>query len=135
MTTLGKGKAELDARIDAVAADGGTALYEAARIDGATEYMIYAFVVPLVRPALQASCFGYSLGGLSITFDIGRYWNMWHIFTPGWANPTSIMFEVAVCIAAYCCVLWLEFTPVIAEKWGTPKIRRRSGSQRRAPMS
>ncbi|NHW59451.1 polysulfide reductase NrfD, partial [Escherichia coli] len=29
---------------------------------------------PLVRPALLASLFGYSLGGLSIAIDIGRYW-------------------------------------------------------------
>ena len=27
----------------------------------------------LVRPALLASLFGYSLGGLSITIDMGRY--------------------------------------------------------------
>ncbi|MGL5146169.1 MAG: Ni/Fe-hydrogenase cytochrome b subunit, partial [Plesiomonas shigelloides] len=30
---------------------------------------------PLVRPALLASLFGYALGGLSITIDVGRYWN------------------------------------------------------------
>jgi len=77
---------------------------------------------PLVRPALIASAFGYSLGGMSIMFDVGRYWNAWHLFTPGWANPTSIMFEVAACIATYCLVLWVEFAPAIAEKWASPKV-------------
>ncbi|MDR3435179.1 Ni/Fe-hydrogenase cytochrome b subunit [Telmatospirillum sp.] len=79
---------------------------------------------PLVRPALLASAFGYSLGGMSIMFDIGRYWNAWHLFLPAWANTTSIMLEVACCIGAYCCVLWVEFAPVIAAKWGTPKIQK-----------
>ena len=79
---------------------------------------------PLVRPALLASAWGYSLGGVSIMFDIGRYWNAWHLFLPAWANTTSIMLEVACCIGAYCCVLWLEFAPVIAERFGTPAIRR-----------
>lgn len=77
---------------------------------------------PLVRPALIASAFGYSLGGMSIMFDVGRYWNAWHLFLPWWANPRSIMFEVACCIATYCLVLWVEFAPAIAEKWAPPKV-------------
>jgi Ni/Fe-hydrogenase subunit HybB-like protein len=77
---------------------------------------------PLVRPALLASAFGYSLGGMAIMFDVGRYWNAWHLFVPGWANPTSIMFEVAACIATYCLVLWIEFAPVLAVKWAPPKV-------------
>jgi len=73
---------------------------------------------PLVRPALLASMFGYSLGGASVIFDLGRYWNFWHIMAPSYANPNSVMFEVALCVACYCTVLWLEFTPAFAEKWG-----------------
>ena len=76
---------------------------------------------PLVRPALLASMFGYSLGGFSVIFDLGRYWNFWHILTPGYANPNSVMFEVALCVACYCIVLWIEFTPAFAEKWGAAK--------------
>ncbi len=37
---------------------------------------------PLVRPALLASLFGYSLGGLSITIDVGRYWNLPYFYIP-----------------------------------------------------
>ncbi len=80
---------------------------------------------PLVRPALLASMFGYSLGGFSVIFDLGRYWNFWHIMWPGYANPNSVMFEVALCVACYCCVLWIEFTPAFAEKWGGPELKRK----------
>lgn len=73
---------------------------------------------PLVRPALLASLFGYTLAGVGVIFDLGRYWNFWHIFAPGYANPNSVMFEVAVCISAYIMVMWIEFSPVFMEKWG-----------------
>ncbi|HXE37117.1 MAG TPA: Ni/Fe-hydrogenase cytochrome b subunit, partial [Azonexus sp.] len=29
---------------------------------------------PLVRPALLASLFGYTLAGVGVLFDLGRYW-------------------------------------------------------------
>jgi len=32
----------------------------------------------LVRPALLASAFGYTLAATSLFFDLGRYWNFWH---------------------------------------------------------
>ncbi len=81
----------------------------------------------LVRPALLASMFGYTLGGVSVIFDIGRWWNAWHIITPGWANPTSVMFEVGACITLYCLVMWIEFTPAFLEKWAPPKSRKALG--------
>lgn len=73
---------------------------------------------PLVRPALLASLFGYTLAGVGVIFDLGRWWNFWHIFWPGYSNPNSVMFEVALCISAYIMVMWLEFSPTFFEKWG-----------------
>lgn len=73
---------------------------------------------PLVRPALLASLFGYTLAGVGVIFDLGRWWNFWHIFWPGYANPNSVMFEVALCISAYILVMWIEFSPVFLEKLG-----------------
>ncbi len=73
---------------------------------------------PLVRPALTASAFGYSLGGLSVLIDLGRYWNFWHILSPTYFNTSSVMFEVAVCISLYIMVLWIEFFPVFLEFLG-----------------
>ena len=70
---------------------------------------------PLVRPALLASMFGYTLAGVSVMFDIGRYWQAYNLFLPKYANPNSILFEVALCIALYSLVLWLEFIPAFLE--------------------
>jgi Ni/Fe-hydrogenase subunit HybB-like protein len=82
---------------------------------------------PLVRPALLASMFGYTLAGVSVMFDIGRYWQAYNLFLPKYANPNSILFEVALCIALYSLVLWLEFIPAFLEgidkhKQGLPKF-------------
>lgn len=82
---------------------------------------------PLVRPALLGSLFGYTLAGASVIIDLGRYWNTWHIFTPGWAQINSVMFEVAVCITIYIGVMWLEFTPVFLEKFNRPDLKKKLG--------
>lgn len=73
---------------------------------------------PLVRPALMASVFGYSLAGLSVAFDIGRYWQMYNMFLPKYMNVNSAMLEVGLCIATYTTVLWIEFAPTFLEKFG-----------------
>jgi Ni/Fe-hydrogenase subunit HybB-like protein len=79
---------------------------------------------PLVRPALLGSLFGYTLAGAAITFDLGRWWNFWHIFWPGYFNVNSVMFEVAACITLYIIVMWIEFSPVFLEKLGLRDARR-----------
>ena len=70
---------------------------------------------PLVRSALMTSAFGYTLAGVSIFIDIGRYWQMYNVFLPWHINLNSIMFEVAACIGAYVFVLWIEFSPTFLE--------------------
>lgn len=80
---------------------------------------------PLVRPALLASLFGYTLAGAGIFVDLGRWWNFWHIFWPGYANPSSVMFEVAVCVTAYVLVMWIEFSPVFLEKMGRRDVKKK----------
>lgn len=75
---------------------------------------------PMVRSALLASLFGYTLAGLSIFIDVGRYWQLHNIFMPNYYNPHSVMFEVASCISLYIIVMWLEFSPTFAEKWQKP---------------
>ncbi len=76
---------------------------------------------PLVRPALLASLFGYSLGGLSITIDVGRYWNLPYFYIPGFFNTNSVLFETAVCMTIYIGVMALEFAPVVFERFGWNK--------------
>ncbi len=69
---------------------------------------------PLVKPALLASMFGYTLAGISIFFDVGRYWQAYNLFLPGFSNINSIMLEVAFCITLYIFILWIEFSPTLA---------------------
>lgn len=80
---------------------------------------------PLVRSALLASMFGYTLAGVSIFIDVGRYWQLYNIFLPGFANVNSIMFEVAACVAAYILVMWIEFSPAFFERPGKEKTLKR----------
>lgn len=75
----------------------------------------------LVRPALMTSVFGYTLGGISVLLDLGRYWNAYNIFLPWQVNPNSVMLELAVCVLLYIGVLWLEFLPTLLEKIGLKK--------------
>ncbi|MDA8432086.1 MAG: Ni/Fe-hydrogenase cytochrome b subunit [Nitrospiraceae bacterium] len=71
---------------------------------------------PLVRPALLASAFGYTLAGVSIFFDVGRYWQAYNLFLPWYSQLNSVMFEVAFCITLYIFVLWIEFSPSVMER-------------------
>jgi len=77
---------------------------------------------PLVRPALLASLFGYSLGGLSITIDMGRYWHLPYFYIPGQFNTNSVLFETAVCMTIYICVVTIEFAPVWLGFFGFKKL-------------
>jgi len=79
---------------------------------------------PLVRPALLASMFGYTLAGVSVMFDIGRYFNAYNLFIPWQINYTSVMLEVALCVTTYIIVLWIEFAPAITSKFKLDKLTK-----------
>jgi Ni/Fe-hydrogenase subunit HybB-like protein len=87
----------------------------------ATAILVYAFnrweYHPVVRSAVLTSVFGYSLAGLAIFLDIGRYWNGYKLFLPWSVNFNSVLVEVALCIAAYVVVLWIELLPAILERY------------------
>ncbi len=76
---------------------------------------------PLVRSAVLTSVFGYTLAGVAVFLDIGRYWNGYNLFLPWRVNFNSVLVEVALCIAAYVVVLWLELAPALLEKNPTPR--------------
>ena len=80
---------------------------------------------PLVRPALLASLFGYTLAGVAVIVDLGRWWNVWNMYWPWSANPNSVMFEVAICITLYIIVMWIEFAPTFFEKFGMDAAKRK----------
>ena len=90
--------------------------------DTAIALLVYIFnkgeFHPFVRPALLASAFGYTLAGVAILFDIGRYWQAYNLFLPWFSQLNSVMLEVALCISLYIFVLWIEFSPSFMEWLG-----------------
>lgn len=80
---------------------------------------------PMVRPALLTALFGYLMAGASVFFDIGRYWEAWHIFVPRYAQFNSVLIEVALCISAYTVVLFIEFLPAVLERFGLHAVRKK----------
>jgi len=71
---------------------------------------------PLVRSAVMAGAMGYTLAGMSVLVDLGRWWNLWVVFWPPVWNLNSVLLEVALCVMAYCLVLWIEVTPAVLER-------------------
>jgi Ni/Fe-hydrogenase subunit HybB-like protein len=74
---------------------------------------------PILRPAILTAFLGYSLVVVGLLYDLGRPDRLWHPLVM-W-NPHSVMFEVAWCVTLYTTVLFLEFLPVVFEKFGMHK--------------
>ena len=69
----------------------------------------------VIRPALLTAMLGYTFVVLGLMVDIGRYWNITSpIFNH---NGNSVLFEVAMCVMIYLHVLYIEFIPVVAERF------------------
>ncbi|TMQ12134.1 MAG: Ni/Fe-hydrogenase cytochrome b subunit [Deltaproteobacteria bacterium] len=80
---------------------------------------------PMVRPALMTALFGYIMASLSVFFDIGRYWNAWHLFLPRYAQIDSVLWQVAMCIMVATAILLVEVLPVVLERFGKHGLRRK----------
>jgi len=76
---------------------------------------------PILRPAILTAFLGYSLVVVALLFDLGRPDRLWHPLVM-W-NPHSVMFEVAWCVMLYTTVLFLEFVPMVFEKFGWHRPR------------
>ena len=69
----------------------------------------------VIRPALLTAMLGYTFVVLGLLVDIGRYWN---ITSPMFNhNGNSVLFEVAMCVMIYLHVLYIEFIPIVAERF------------------
>jgi Ni/Fe-hydrogenase subunit HybB-like protein len=95
-------------------AAGGFTLVAIVHIFGIERYK------PVLRPAVLTAFLGYILVVVGLLYDLGRPDRLWHPLVM-W-NPHSVMFEVAWCVMLYTTVLFLEFLPVVFEKfgWHTP---------------
>ena len=60
---------------------------------------------------------------MAVFLDMGRYWNGYNLFLPWHVNFNSVLVEVALCIAAYVVVLWLELAPTMLEGQARPQSR------------
>lgn len=69
----------------------------------------------VTRPALLTAMLGYTFVSLGLFIDIGRSWAIWKpIF---YWQTNSVLFEVAMCVVIYLHVLYIEFIPVLAERF------------------
>ncbi|GMV95012.1 MAG: hypothetical protein AMXMBFR82_47900 [Candidatus Hydrogenedentota bacterium] len=71
----------------------------------------------VMRPALLTAMLGYTFVALGLMVDLGRYYNIWHPMMPSMWQGNSVLFEVAMCVMAYITVLYIEFMPVVCERF------------------
>ena len=69
----------------------------------------------ILRPALLTAMLGYTFVALGVFVDLGRYYYIWHPLIM-W-NGTSPLFEVGMCVMIYVTVLYIEFLPIVTERF------------------
>jgi Ni/Fe-hydrogenase subunit HybB-like protein len=97
-------------------AAGGFVLAGTVHIFGMTKFE------PFVRPAIVTALLGYLLATIGLIMDLGRPWAIWHPLVM-W-QPHSVMFEVAWCVVLYTTVLFLEFLPIVFERFHLDRALR-----------
>ncbi len=75
-----------------------------------------------VRPAILTGFLGYALVVLALHYDVGRPWRLPYPFIMQ-QGTTSLLFEVAACVALYLTVLFIEFSPAALEWLGLKRAR------------
>ena len=75
---------------------------------------------PISRAAILTAFLGYVAVVIGLLFDLGLPWNIWHMVI--FWNPHSPLFEVGWCVMLYLTVLFLEFAPVVLEKFENNKL-------------
>jgi len=71
----------------------------------------------VIRPALLTAMLGYTFVALGVCLDIGRWYNIWHPALPMMWQGNSVLFEVAMCVMIYLHVLYIEFIPIVTERF------------------
>lgn len=75
-----------------------------------------------VRPAILTGFLGYALVVLALNYDVGRPWRLPYPFLVS-HGTTSLLFEVAACVALYLAVLFIEYSPAALEWLGLKRAR------------
>jgi len=102
-------------------AAGGYVTSSAVYLFGMKEYK------PIVRPALLTGFLGYALVVVGLIVDLGRPWRLPYPFVLS-TGFTSPLFEIALCVALYLTVLFIESTPAAFEWLGWKRLRKIVGS-------
>ena len=69
----------------------------------------------IIRPALLTAMLGYTFVAFAVFTDIGRFYYIWHPLVM-W-NGNSALFEVGICVIIYMTVLYIEFLPIVTERF------------------
>ncbi len=69
----------------------------------------------VTRPALLTAMLGYTFASLGLAIDVGRTWALWHPII--YWQPDSVLFEVAICVILYLHILYIEFIPIVVERF------------------
>jgi Ni/Fe-hydrogenase subunit HybB-like protein len=69
----------------------------------------------IVRPALLTAMLGYTFVAIGVFVDLGRWYYIWHPMIM-W-NGNSALFEVGICVMMYVTVLYIEFIPIVTERF------------------
>jgi Ni/Fe-hydrogenase subunit HybB-like protein len=75
-----------------------------------------------VRPAILTGFLGYAIVVLALHYDVGRPWRLPYPFIMQ-QGTTSVLFEVAACVALYLTVLFIEFSSAPLEWLGLKRAR------------
>ena len=86
-----------------------------------TSALVYVFqrehFHAVIRPALLTAMLGYTFVGIGLLFDLGRWYNIWHPSMPWMWQGNSVLFEVGMCVMIYLTVLYIEFVPIVCERF------------------
>lgn len=69
----------------------------------------------IIRPALLTAMLGYTFVAMGVFVDLGRWYYIWHPLIM-W-NGNSALFEVGICVMIYLTVLYIEFLPIVTERF------------------
>ena len=69
----------------------------------------------IIRPALLTAMLGYTFVAMGGMVDLGRWYFIWHPLIM-W-NGNSALFEVGICVMIYLSVLYIEFLPIVTERF------------------
>ena len=69
----------------------------------------------ILRPALLTAMLGYTFVAVGVFVDIGRWYFIWHPLV--YWNGNSALFEVGICVMIYMTVLYIEFLPIVTERF------------------